>query len=66
MKRVLSLLQALKQDEEGAALVEYTVLLAILLIAVILIIGNVGSWIANAWSHLCSTVSTTAVKCTAP
>jgi pilus assembly protein Flp/PilA len=63
VKHVLNLLQALKRDEEGAALIEYTVLLAILLIAVIVVIGNVGTWVAAAWSHLCTTVSTSAVTC---
>jgi pilus assembly protein Flp/PilA len=40
------------KDQEGAALIEYTVLLGILLIAVIAIIVFVGGWINNAWSNL--------------
>ena len=64
MKQILSLLHALKRDEEGAALIEYTVLLAILLVAVIVVIGNVGTWVAAAWSNLCNTVSTSTVGCT--
>ena len=39
-------------DEDGGALIEYTVLLAILLVAVIAIIAAVGGWINNKWSHL--------------
>jgi pilus assembly protein Flp/PilA len=42
----------LKNDEEGAALIEYTVLLGILLIAVIGVIGVVGTWILGQWNNL--------------
>ena len=42
----------LKKDENGAALVEYTVLLGILLVAVIAIIGLVGTWINGQWHAL--------------
>jgi pilus assembly protein Flp/PilA len=41
-----------KKDEDGAALIEYTVLLGILLIAVIAIIGAVGIWINKEWGAL--------------
>lgn len=46
------LLKAFAKDESGAALVEYTVLLGILLVAVITTIGLVGTWIANQWTTL--------------
>ena len=42
----------IKKDEDGAALIEYTVLLGILLIAVIAIIGAVGVWINGQWTAL--------------
>jgi pilus assembly protein Flp/PilA len=42
----------LKKDEDGAALIEYTVLLGILLIAVIAVIGAVGVWISGQWTAL--------------
>jgi pilus assembly protein Flp/PilA len=41
-----------KKDEDGAALIEYTVLLAILLVAVTAIIGLVGTWIKGQWHAL--------------
>ena len=40
------------KDERGAALVEYTVLLGIILITVIATIGLVGTWINGKWSAL--------------
>lgn len=52
MRSVVTLMKQLKRDEDGAALIEYTVLLAILLVAVIAVIGGVGTWINGKWSSL--------------
>ena len=40
------------KDEEGAALIEYTVLLGILVVAVIATIVAVGVWVNGKWSTL--------------
>ena len=42
----------LRRDEEGAALIEYTVLLGIMLVAVIATIILVGAWIKGEWTTL--------------
>lgn len=52
MTKILNLVQKLKKDEDGAALIEYTVLLGILLVAVIVTIGLVGTWITGRWTAL--------------
>jgi pilus assembly protein Flp/PilA len=52
MSQLSKLVRRLGKDEEGAALIEYTVLLAILLIAVIGTIGLVGHWINTKWTAL--------------
>jgi pilus assembly protein Flp/PilA len=52
MSHTVNLLRRLGKDEDGAALIEYTVLVAILLIAVIATIGTVGAWINGQWSNL--------------
>jgi len=52
MRSVAKFLKKLQDDKDGASLIEYTVLLAILLIAVITIIAAVGGWINNTWSNL--------------
>jgi pilus assembly protein Flp/PilA len=52
MLKVLELLTELKKDEEGAALIEYTVLLGILLVAVIATIGLVAVWVTGQWTAL--------------
>jgi pilus assembly protein Flp/PilA len=45
------------KDENGAALIEYTVLLGILLIAVVATIGLVGTWVSKQWLALDKTLS---------
>jgi pilus assembly protein Flp/PilA len=52
MSKAWNELRRLGKDEEGAALIEYTVLLGILLIAVIATIGLVGKWINGKWTAL--------------
>ena len=45
-------MKRLAEDEDGAALLEYTVLLGILLVAVIGTITLVGGWINGRWTAL--------------
>ena len=52
MSQVRKLIRRLAKDEEGASLIEYTALLAILLVAVIAVITGVGTWINNKWTAL--------------
>jgi pilus assembly protein Flp/PilA len=57
MSKVWNVIRRLGKDEQGAALIEYTALLAILLVAVILIIGAVGGWVLNIWTNLNTTLN---------
>jgi pilus assembly protein Flp/PilA len=50
--KLVKLVGRLSEDEDGAALIEYTVLLGILLVTVISTIGLVGTWINNKWTAL--------------
>jgi pilus assembly protein Flp/PilA len=52
MRSFMNVIKKLERDEDGASLIEYTVLLAILLVAVIAIIAAVGGWVNNTWSTL--------------
>jgi pilus assembly protein Flp/PilA len=52
LNQLKSYVSRFKKDEDGAALIEYTVLLGILLIAVIAIIAAVGTWINGQWTAL--------------
>jgi pilus assembly protein Flp/PilA len=52
MRQVSQLIKRLKRDEKGAALVEYTVLLGVMLVAVISTITLVGGWVGTKWTAL--------------
>jgi pilus assembly protein Flp/PilA len=52
MRKVMQVVSGLVKDEEGAALIEYTVLLGILVVAVIATIVLVGQWVNTKWSAL--------------
>lgn len=52
IKEFKPIVERFKKDESGAALIEYTVLLGILLVAVIAIIVFVGGWVSGQWSSL--------------
>ena len=57
MKKILQLVKNLAYDEQGAALVEYTVLLGIMLVAVVTTIGLVGGWVSTKWTALWTVLS---------
>jgi pilus assembly protein Flp/PilA len=52
MSRLSALAHRFRREEDGAALIEYTVLLGILLVAVIGTIIAVGGWVNTQWSDL--------------
>jgi pilus assembly protein Flp/PilA len=56
MRYVLRLMKKLDRDEDGAALVEYTVLLGVMLVAVISTIVLVGGWVNTKWAALWTTL----------
>jgi pilus assembly protein Flp/PilA len=56
MPSIIKFLNQLASDENGASLIEYTVLLAILLVAVIAVIAGVGSWISTQWASLSTAI----------
>ncbi|MFW6077710.1 MAG: Flp family type IVb pilin [Hyphomicrobiales bacterium] len=44
----------LHRDEEGAAFLEYTVLLGIILAVSIAVIFSIGAWAGDVWGVLCT------------
>jgi pilus assembly protein Flp/PilA len=52
MTKVVNLAKRFVADEEGAALLEYTVLIGLMLVAVILAISAIGTWVNNKWTNL--------------
>ena len=57
MMKVLDMARRLVADDEGAALLEYTVLIGIMLVAVIAAIVSVGGWVSGQWTTLNTTLT---------
>jgi len=60
MSKGLSLLKQLAKDEEGTALIEYTMLLGIIAVAVITIAFSIGGWAGATWLSVCNALKTAA------
>ena len=52
MYQILELVRQFRKDEEGAALIEYTALIGILVAAVLATILAVSVWVNREWSAL--------------
>jgi pilus assembly protein Flp/PilA len=50
MRKVMTVARQFRDDENGAALIEYTVLLGIMIAAVVTTIIAVGTWINGKWT----------------
>ncbi|TPN89358.1 Flp family type IVb pilin [Mesorhizobium sp. CU2] len=52
MITLVTMAKQFRDDEDGAAMVEYTVLLGIITVAVIATIIAVGGWVSGEWTTL--------------
>ena len=52
MSKLTSLVGRLRRDEDGAALIEYTVLLGIVVVGLLVTSVAVGGWVNGRWSTL--------------
>ena len=52
MKKLMTMARQFRDDENGAAMVEYTVLIGIITASVILLIIGVGAWVNIQWQAL--------------
>jgi pilus assembly protein Flp/PilA len=52
MKSCIKKLTLLRKDEDGAALIEYTVLIGLMLVGVIATITLVGTWVGGQWTAM--------------
>ncbi|RVB75849.1 MULTISPECIES: Flp family type IVb pilin [unclassified Mesorhizobium] len=57
MKKLMTMTRQFRDDENGAAMVEYTILLGIITIAVIASIVIVGNWVGLRWTTLSTTLA---------
>lgn len=62
MKTLATIASRFREEEEGAAMIEYSVLIGLITVAVIGLIGAVGIWVTGKWQGLCDAV--TGATCT--
>lgn len=60
MKKLMSMARQFRDDENGAAMVEYTVLLALIAGVTIATIVLVSTWVNGTWTNLNTTLTTEA------
>jgi pilus assembly protein Flp/PilA len=59
----MKLLSRLGKDEDGASMVEYSVLVGLITVGVIALVVRVGAWITAEWTTLCTTLTTSGTAC---
>jgi len=59
MLKIAKLIQRVAKDEEGTALVEYSILLGVVAVACVALAVAVGGWSTNQWTSLCNALSGT-------
>ncbi|RWB79165.1 MAG: Flp family type IVb pilin [Mesorhizobium sp.] len=52
MNKLMTMARQFRDDENGAAMVEYTILLGIITVAVIASVIFVGGWVGTQWTTL--------------
>ena len=58
MKKLMTMTRQFRDDENGAAMVEYSILIGIITAAVIAIIIGVGIYVKDQWTTLCTNLKT--------
>ena len=63
MKKFVTFFRDLHDDTGGAAFIEYTALLGVILAVGLLLLTRVGTWASTTWTFLCTNLSTVNAKC---
>ncbi|TIS57073.1 MAG: Flp family type IVb pilin [Mesorhizobium sp.] len=58
MKKLMTMTRQFRDDENGAAMVEYSILIGIIAAASIGAVIAIGGWVSNQFTVLCSTLGT--------
>jgi pilus assembly protein Flp/PilA len=59
MQKLSNLLRSVAKDEEGAALIEYSILLGVIAVVCVTAAIAVGNWSGSKWQALCTALSIT-------
>lgn len=60
---MIKLICDLHEDKSGAAFIEYTALLGVILAVGLVVLGKVGTWGNVTWTFLCSKLSNANAAC---
>ena len=66
MNKLANVARRFSEEESGAAMVEYTVLIGIITVAAILAIAGIGIWVKNSFTALCTDVNANSGTACAP
>ena len=61
MKKLMTMARQFRDDENGAAMVEYSILLGIIAVAVVLTVIAIGGWVSGRFTGLCTALDGTNV-----
>lgn len=57
MKKLMTMTRQFRDDENGAAMVEYSILLGIIAVAVVLTVIAIGGWVTGRFTGLCTALN---------
>lgn len=63
MKKLMTVARQFRDDENGAAMVEYSILIGIIAAASILIIIGIGLWVTGRFTQLCTALNSAQGSC---
>ena len=58
MTKFVKLLNQVRKDEDGTALLEYAILIGVIAVAAIGWLSGIGTWVTNQFSTLCGSLTT--------
>ncbi len=61
MKKLMTMTRQFRDDENGAAMVEYSILLGIIAVAVVMTVIAIGGWVSGRFTGLCDALDDTTV-----
>jgi pilus assembly protein Flp/PilA len=61
MKKLMTMTRQFRDDENGAAMVEYSILLGIIAVAVVLTVIAIGGWVTGRFTGLCTALQASGV-----
>lgn len=58
MKKLASLARAFREEESGAAMIEYSILIGIISVSSIAVVIAIGTWVGGQFTGLCTAITT--------